>query len=329
MLRSVGIPNDLVRTIFTEYAKVQMGGANLAKPGTSDVLPTSGRTFKSLLDYATFYVSNTLREQIRPKMRVSAFEDTFMTVYESWTKKQARRSRINWKKRFMRLRAHGPTFVLSYYKTDGEDDCYIQQVPLAIGINVYGDKRHLQIEIALDQGGGDQPEKHVLLRFKVKSLPIWFEWLTHLRSVTMIMETESATSITSNLTGFKQGVGGGRRAAQSVWRRELTVQEQRQREAQAQNAALEKRIKDLERETGKGTGRRRNKDEMERLRQETMMLQKQRDLMTNEARKLKDEVYVLVIARHLSLSLRPRRATTRERRQRESHRRPRRTHITP
>ena len=69
----------------------------------------------SLLDYAIQFAASQLKEKIKPQMRVSAFEDNFHTIFESFCKKQARRSRINWKKRYLRLRCRTLCVSLSHF----------------------------------------------------------------------------------------------------------------------------------------------------------------------------------------------------------------------
>ena len=100
----------------TEYAQVQLNGTNLSDPSKSkggsmnpDDVPSS------LLDYAIQFAASQLKEKIKPQMRVSAFEDNFHTIFESFCKKQARRSRINWKKRYLRLRCRTLCVSLSHF----------------------------------------------------------------------------------------------------------------------------------------------------------------------------------------------------------------------
>eukprot|EP00940_MAST-03C_sp_MAST-3C-sp2_P002920 g2920.t1 len=287
-LRNLGISNDKIRDIFTQFAKNKTQGINLERPGESsdgspELLRTDATTeeiFESIVDCAVHHTSKRLTGEIRPKMRVSAFEDTFVVVFESWIKKQARRSRINWKTRFLRLRAHGPTFVLSYYKTNTEGDNYIQQVPLALGVQIKASLKTRQIECALDNGD----EYQVLLRFKAKNDPTWFHWYTHLKAVTMLMESESSAQAMRMRGGG--GGGGHRGGSHSVWGRDLLLQERRQREAAAQNAALEKRLMELKNELSNGA----TSKHLEKLREESAILQREKTRMEEEAAKLKDEV---------------------------------------
>ena len=182
-LQSLGISGDRIRLIFTEYARCKNGGGirlerpqttrnrggtdeDEAAPSSTDSAPTP--TYDSLVDFAIHVISQKLTHEIRPKMKLSAYEDTFVVLFESWIKKQARRSKINWKKRVLKLRTHGPTFVLSYYKHQDEGDHYIQQVPMALGVRIRADFDSRTIECSLDNGD----EHQILLRFKTKTNPL-------------------------------------------------------------------------------------------------------------------------------------------------------------
>ena len=97
------------------------------------------------------------------------------------------------------------------------------------------------------------------------------------------MESESKT--TSDLL---KAAGAPRiRTIVSVWGRDLVMQEKLQREAAVQNAALEKRIEELQ-ETEKTKGM--TKQSLKKLQEEADMLQQEKVRMANEAEKLKGEV---------------------------------------
>jgi hypothetical protein len=277
MLRNMGVPENDMRRIFTEYAQVQLNGADLSHPGSSsskstmdpDSVPTS------LLDYAVSFTSSQLKSKIKPQMRVSAFEDNFVTIFESFVKKQARRSRINWKKRYLRLRCHGPTFVLSYYKSNSSVQNYAGQIPLPVGIKIEGELERKQIEVQLVQSD----EVDVLLKFKLNTKSEWFDWMSHLNCVKRLLVTETRSA------AFRSERRGRN---QSVWARDLEAQEKRQKEAAAQNAALERRILELQKEQNKKVGM--TREQAEKLKRETEQLQLERDRMQEQKKKLELEM---------------------------------------
>ena len=143
-----------------------------------------------------------------------------------------------------------------------------------MGIEIVGDQQRKQIEVQLVQSD----EVDILLRFKLTTKSEWFDWMSHLSCVKRLLVSETRAA----------AMRGGRsmRRNESVWARDLEQQERRQKEAAAQNAALERRIKELQEEQSRGLSAK----QMEKIRMETAQLQEERDRMADAARKLKSEV---------------------------------------
>ena len=176
--------------------------------------------------------------------------------------------------------------MLSYYKTNASAQNYAGQIPLPVGIEIVGDHQRKQVEVQLIQSD----EVDILLRFKLSTKSEWFDWMSHLSCVKRLLVTETRSAAMRT---------GRSRRNQSVWARDLEQQERLQKEAAAQNAALERRIKELQDEQSKGLSR----QQLEKLRKETAQLQEERDRMTDVARQLKSEVEKLKKADESAIEL--------------------------